>query len=110
MPPFAERVARAEEAVFRTFGEDATWAGLADPVRVIRREADEPLRLDYGETIVSGRMLRVRKSEVEAPAEGDEVQVLDADGAPVADAKFAVSGEPRLDRKGVWHCQIVLIA
>lgn len=110
MPPFAERVARAEEAVFRTFGEDATWSGVADPVRVILREADEELRLDRGELVMRGRKVRVRQSEVESPAEGQEVQLLDSDGNPVVGELYVLAGEPQLDRKGVWHCPVRLAA
>lgn len=101
---FAESVARQQNAVFRALGEDAAWTGVADPVRVILREADEELRLGEGSVMVTGRVLRVRKSEVAAPAQGQSVQVLDAAGAPVSGALFTIGGAPRLDRKGVWHC------
>lgn len=101
---FAERVTRLEEAVFRTFGENATWTGAADPVRVVRKEADEEVPFTRGGGIVTGHRIKVRKSEVASPSIGDEVQILDGDGNPVADGAFTVSGEPRLDRKGVWTC------
>lgn len=103
---FAERVERQQDAVFRTLGEDASWSGIAEPVRVIRREADEELRLERGAIVATGRVLRVRRAEVPEPAEGDEAQILDAAGAPVAGELFRVTGEPMLDRKGAWVCQI----
>lgn len=104
---FAERVARQQESVFRTFGEDATWEGVTDPVRVIRKEADEEMRLDRGELVITGRLIRVRQSEVAEPAQGQLVQILDDDGNPVSSAAYSVSGEPQLDRKGVWHCPVL---
>lgn len=103
---FAARVARLQEDVFGTFGEDATWTGVATPVRVRRREEDEGVRFDRGELLVEGHHVRVRKVEVSSPAIGDEVQVLDDDGNPVVGAAYIVNGDPRLDRKGVWHCPV----
>ena len=106
---FAERVARQQEAVFRTFGEDAEWQGVG-VVRVRRREADEELRLDRGSLIETGRVIRVRRSEVAAPVAGQTVQLLDENGAPVAGELFVIAGEPKLDRKRVWHCSVSLSA
>lgn len=110
---FAESVARQQEAVFRTLGEDATWQGVAGKVRVIRREADEEMRFGGsgfggGEIVATGRTIRVRKSQVAAPADDQTVQILDAAGAPVAGALYRVAGTPEIDRKGVWHCRVKL--
>jgi hypothetical protein len=105
MPLPQAALERQQDAIFRVHGEDAAWDG-GDTVRVIRREADENIQLTYGEAIDTGRTIRVRKSEVAAPAEGDQVQVLDADGNPVSGALFVVNGEPKLDRRGVWHCPV----
>lgn len=103
---FAGAAARLQEAVFGRLGDDAIWEGVAEPVRVLWRESDDDLRFEAGSIIATGRMLRVRRSEVPAPADGHSVQILDEEGAPIAGALFAVAGEPRLDRKGVWHCQL----
>lgn len=103
---FAGAQERLQQAVFDRLGEDATWSGIADPVRVIRREADEDLRLGEGSVMVTGRSIRVRKAQVAAPAEGDTAQILDAAGAAAAGALYSVAGEPKLDRKGVWHCPV----
>lgn len=101
---FLQAQARLQAAVFDRLGEAATWDGVSDSVRVIRRVADEQLRFDQATIIQTGVTLRVRKSEVAAPAEGQEVQVLDEDGNPAADGLFVLNGVPELDRKGVWHC------
>lgn len=106
---FAESVARQQDAVFRTLGEDADWEGVGT-VRVRRREADEELRFDRGAIVETGRTIRVRKSEVPSPTQGQVVQILDAAGDPVADATFVVTGEPMLDRKGVWTCPVQVSA
>ncbi len=105
---FRDAIGRMESAVFDRLGEDATWTGVVEPVRVRRREADEELQQTYGEIVATGRSIRVRKSEVDAPAEGDEVQILDDDGNPVAGAAYTVTGEPELDRTDVWTCKVIL--
>lgn len=99
-------LARQQAAIFDVLGEDAQWTGITDPVRVKRNEADETIRADYSELIGTGRTIKVRKSEVAAPVVGDQVQILDANGDPVAGALFEVAGEPMLDRRGVWTCPV----
>lgn len=101
---FPQAQARLQAAVFDRLGEDATWDGTADPVRVIRRVEDQHLQMDRATIIETGVTIRVRKSDVGAPAEGQQVQVLDADGNPLSDGLFTLNGTPELDRKGVWHC------
>lgn len=102
-----DQLARQQVAIFRALGENAAWNGAAGQVRVIRREADDQLHLDRGSLVEMGGTLRVRKSEVSAPAKGDSVQVFDDNGNPLADGLYRVSAEPMLDaRKGVWTCQV----
>jgi hypothetical protein len=64
--------------------------------------------MDFGELIARGRTIKVRKSEVPTPAEGQAVQLLDENGDPVSGASFVVSGEPKLDRRGVWTCPVAV--
>ena len=106
MPLPQDVLARQQDAIFRVLGEDAQWDNVAGSVRVMRREADETIRSDFSELIGTGRTIKVRKSDVPAPAEGQQVQILDANGDPAADALFEVAGEPQLDRRGVWHCPV----
>ena len=107
---FTEAAARLQEAVFRRLGEDAQWEGVDDPVRVIRREYDEQGRFDESVAIVTVRRIRVRRSEVRVPADGQAVQLLDAAGADIAGGAYVVDGEPEIDRKGVWSCPVKLTA
>jgi hypothetical protein len=110
MPLPQDALTRQQAAIFRVLGEDATWSGAPGTVRVNRREADESVRTDYSELVGPGRTIKVRKSEVPAPSIGNEVQILDADGNPVADdGLFEVSGEPMLDRRGVWTCPVTIV-
>lgn len=110
MPLPQAALERQQDAIFRVHGVDATWGGVSGTVRVIPREADEEMRLDRGTLIELGGSIRVRKSEVPTPSIGDDVQLLDADGNPVGDGVFTVTGEPQLDRRAVWHCPVGPIA
>jgi hypothetical protein len=101
---------RLQEAVFARLGEDAEWEGLAEPVRVRRREEDETAGFGQAAEIVTTRFLWVRKADVPAPAEGQTVQILDEAGSPLADARFRLIAEPRGDRKGVWRCEVEPLA
>lgn len=107
---FPEAASRLQAAVFGRLGEDAQWTGIAGTVRVRRTERDDEVRLDMGWTIDTVRFVKVRRSEVAAPAEDEQVQILDAAGATVAGALYRVSGAPRLDRKGVWTCPVEPVA
>lgn len=106
---FLQAIARAEAAIFDRLGEDADWDGIG-VVRVVRREANEDIGFTHGTAIVDGYRVRVRKSDVPAPAAGQVLQILDVAGDPVPGALFAVSGNPKLDRKGVWTCMVQPVA
>jgi hypothetical protein len=109
--PFGASQARLQQAVFDRLGEDAAWSGsVTATVRVRRRDADEEVGFVHGTALVDGHRIKVRKSEVPAPVEGDRVQILDEAGAPVDGALYAVAGEPKLDRKGVWTCLVELVS
>lgn len=103
---FPQALQRQQAAIFARLGEDATWEGVTGTVRVRRRESDEDVRMGFTDAVVTGRVIMVRKSEVSAPAEGQAVQVLDDAGAPLVDGAFVVTGEPMLNRRGVWRCQV----
>lgn len=106
---FATLIARQQQAVFDKLAEWATWDGVTGNVRVRRREQDADVA--FGEAVerVTTRLLRVRKSEVVSPAEGQVVQMLDDALNPVADGRYRIVGEPHIDRKGVWRCEATLL-
>lgn len=96
---FAELLGRQQAAIFRTLGERATWSGVASPIQVICRERDDLVGFGQSEAVRTVRFARVLKADVAAPAEGD--RITRATG-PVLE----VMGEPRLDRKGGWICEV----
>lgn len=100
MASFAGRVARMQDVVFRTLGEDARWSGVAGPVRVRFRTMDDLEGFGGGRIIVESTMIQVRRSEVETPRVGDTV-TLDATGVI-----YRVTADPTLDRKGRWTCVV----
>lgn len=107
---FPQALERQQTAIFERLGVFAQWQGIDDPVLVRRREADEQLRFDRSTVIEEGATIKVRQVEVAQPAIGDQVQILDDDGNAVTGALFAVTGEPMLDRRGVWTCPVRLSA
>lgn len=100
MMSFAGRVARMQDAVFQTLGEDADWDGFPDPVRVRYREFDAVEGFGGSQVLVADRVIMVRRSEVPSPVGGDLV-VLVASGR-----RFRVTGDPKIDRKGRWVCVV----
>lgn len=97
---FAAIVDRQQAAVFRTLGEDATWTGVADPVRIRCAERDDLAGWGEGRAVVRTRFVRVRRSEVPNPADGDVVTRSETGDL------LKVIGDPTLDRKRVWLCQV----
>lgn len=92
---------RQQEAVFRRLGEDATWSGVADPVRVRFAERDEMASWSDSRTVHLARFVRVRRSQVPAPASGDVITRTEH-----GDQQLVVIETPTLDRKGVWLCAV----
>lgn len=98
---FAEAVARQQDAVFRRLGEDATWSGIDDPVRIRVAEKDEEASWRESQAVVRARYVRVRQSEVSVPAPGQTL-IRTTSGE-----SLRVIETPTLDRKGVWLCKVV---
>lgn len=99
---FPEHRRALTDAAFATFGEDAVWEGLDLPVRVRFRTEDEEGGFSQSRFVTRALMLRVRSWEVEQPDEGQQVMLATGPHA----STYAVSGEPRLDAKGVWSCPV----
>lgn len=102
---FSEAVDKAQAAIFARLGEDAAWPGVFGTVRVIFREQDGEADLPQGgAALVVIRTIKVRRSEVPAPAAGQVVTLLDADGN--AAGTYKVARRPRLNRQRVWLCEV----
>lgn len=91
---------RLVDAIFRKLGEDAAWAGVAQPVRVILREQNDDVRMGDSRILGMARFIRVRRSDVLSPSDGDIIQPAESGG------KYRVIGEPMLDRRAVWLCEV----
>ena len=100
MTSFAGRVARMQDTVFRALGEDAYWNEAETPVRVRVTDKDDVAPFGGGQVIMSVQVLKVRRSDVEAPAIGDQARL--ADGR----ATYRVFADPTRDRKGSWVCPV----
>ena len=99
---FAEHRRTLMDSVFATFGEPARWSGIAASVTVRRREADDTVPTGFGsELILSGRILRVRASEVATPRIDDTVEILGDDGQPTGEVLRVVE-QPRITRNRIW--------
>lgn len=92
---WSERQERLQAAVYSSLGLDATWEGLAEPVRVILRDQDAVL----GMAVVDQVTIRVRRAEVAAPMTGDTVEIVEDR------RRFEIIGKPLLDRKMNWQCE-----
>jgi hypothetical protein len=106
---FTSLLARQQEAIFGALADWGTWEGVSGNVRVRRREQDSDIALGQAVERVTTRMLLVRKAEVPVPVEGQIVQLLDDDLNPVAGGRYAIVGEPHIDRKSIWHCEATLL-
>lgn len=96
--------ARLLAGVYRAFGEAARWIPSAgDPVEGIRvrRTADEDAGMDFGSgsrALVDRIVLRVRVSELAAPAKGGRLEILDDDGEVIG--AYVVADRPLKVRYG----------
>lgn len=97
---FAERVARMQEAVFRTLGEDATWSGVEPDVRVRFREQDGVEGFGGSQILIAETYIMVRRSQVPSPAVGDVVTLR------ASELSYRVTADPTIDRKGRWTCVV----
>jgi hypothetical protein len=100
----ADRDARLQASVYRTFGEAAEWDPVAGgeklPVTVIRLTDTEMQDFGQGQVIVGTAIFRVRPTEVAAPREGDFLRI------PARAEAYSIIGEPIRTRFGLdWVCQ-----
>ena len=107
MAGLSERRARLLDAVYRTFGEAATWSpvagGAALTPTVIRAPGEQIMSFGDSEVAVPVLIVRVRRSEVAEPQEGDTVAVTIEGGG--TDTVTLIS-RPRLKELGMeWLCE-----
>lgn len=98
---FAASRDRLQTAIFDRLGEDASWTGQAEPVRVRFVEADTEMGFGEARLIASAMAIRVRRSQVDAPQVGDEVGLI------ASGRTLRLSQEAQVDRNGVWECPVV---
>jgi hypothetical protein len=73
-------------------------------VRVILREQNDDVQMGDSRIIGMARFVRVRRSEVLRPSEGEIIEPSESGG------KYRVIGEPMLDRRAVWLCEVTRLA
>lgn len=100
---FTEARARMDDAVFRRFGEDASYVSphgqVSEGVRIIRKEADDESRFADSRMIMPTYRIRVRRSDIAKPEEGGRF-VLNEDGSELT---LVVTGEPMANaRRTIW--------
>lgn len=97
---FKDHLAGLGAAIDQHLGEDATWTGIAGTVRVHDEAADDTVRYGGNDVIVSTRVIRVRRTWVPAPKDGDELVLLGTAET------LRVTGDPILDEEGFWACTV----
>lgn len=114
---FAATRSAMRASVFSALGVAALWkAGGADPGVAVMVRLAQPDQLAQGaggiSAVVSTNVIRVRAADVAEPAEGDVVQITDADHlAQYPQALFRVFGEAMREKRGdVWACQVQPVA
>lgn len=81
-------------------GEDAAWTGVPVLVRVHDVAREQAAGFGPAETILSVRLIRVQRSAVAAPTEGDVVTLQ------ASSEVLTVIAEPVLDGDGYWVCEV----
>lgn len=107
----ADRDARLQASVYRTFGEPARWisrlGGAPVEATVIPATAEEIARFGDSQAIIGTALFRVRPIEVPLPEEGDSVVTGTlVDQVFVPGPIYRVIAEPIRTRFGLdWMCQ-----
>lgn len=99
MTTFSGALARQQDVLFRRFGEDGIWPGITAPVRIRCKEWDDEDGFSESRAVVRVRFLKVRKSQVAQPVDGQLITREDG-------SLLKIVGEPRLNRQGVWICEV----
>ena len=106
---FAAAAGRLENSLFASGGSDARWypggSGAGLTCQVLEGQQDEAEGFGAERAVLSNGMLRVRRSEIAEPADGDKVEILDDQTGQVAETRKII-GTPMLARyRYVWICE-----
>ena len=101
-----------QAAIETIFQSPASSAALYVPatgpliaIRTIRSQPDQSVPFGNGQVVMGSNEFQLMRSAVPTPAEGDAIQLLDPDGAPLPEGYFRIASEPMLDREGLsWTC------
>ncbi|MDP3853156.1 hypothetical protein [Phenylobacterium sp.] len=104
MSALSERRARLLGALYRAYGEPASWqpqgGGPAIPLTIRRRNGEDVIGFGDSTAIVAVGELRVRKSELTTAQQDDLVTITETGEV------LKVSIEPRLTTTGLeWLCE-----
>lgn len=96
---WSDHLTRLNATVFaENLCDQATWAGVADPVWIILEAPDVELAYGQSRTVVGSRIIEVEKSAVPSPAK-DQVVTMGA-------RTFTLLSRPTLSEDGsVWRCE-----
>lgn len=100
---FTEVLKRKDDAVFRRFGEDATYISrygqIIEGVRVIRKRPDDIVRFADSQLITPSCILRFRRSEIATAEGGDRVVFLN----DATEVEYLLHADPTLNaRRTIW--------
>lgn len=102
----SEQIAVTLQASFQAFGTDATWPGIAQPVRVIfppETNGEDILQAGRGRVITPKGVLHVRVSDVASPQKDEEIALFGGE-------TFKILARPEMIKGGhVWQCQVMKV-
>lgn len=95
------------EALFKAPGSAAAVLGDDQPLRVIRHQPTLDLAFNDTTVPVASNSVMIRRSDVNRPVRGMQLQVGSFAGVAQEDPVFRIAGEPRLDVEGLtWTCEL----
>jgi hypothetical protein len=103
---FSNAARRMQDSLFERGGDDALWkvggSGDGVPCKLLISEPDVIQKFGEENIVLRTVTLKVRKSEIEAPAGGDVVAVT----ASGTNYTLVADAEPTLDaHRYVWSCE-----
>lgn len=104
---FAADQAASQALIYGRFGFAALWEGVDAPVTVLVDAPEVVERFGNSRAVLATTVIKVRVSEVAAPAFGQTVTVTATDDTP--EVSYRLTAEPRFDagdvRRTEWFCE-----